>query len=421
MNTEQKLAEIREANLSYLMLAQSLIRDDLAQALFHLGISEETAGLIAALTPAQMMKVASGGELSLNGPCHASSCNPLWYRGGPGVRGAVSDLVRPFRRDRVFPQSALGVPPASVEVRAPRPEQPQFVRRPLVPFHMRARVRRVDHLDPLDARADEPPDGSVFHVSRVGDTADPSRRLHQRNRFLGLRESLPLVGGFPVRQVPRERLGERPGMPLLDEGVRNVRSTDRSVAGLVEHRFHPERHVHRLELGDDTLRAGAPLLPARCEVARQVRVLGVECVGEKMNLRPVQRRAQLGPRKDRNSEFGRTAERLGKPVHGIVVCYADDGEPGAVCGTEKGLHGQEPVGVVRMHVKVGEAFHAQRHVGKNGRGDGATRPGERRSAAADPGSGGLQVPALELLIIVDDELPPLELEMPLTDERVDHP
>ena len=42
MNTDQILAEIREANLSYLMLAQSLIRTDREQALFRLGISEET-------------------------------------------------------------------------------------------------------------------------------------------------------------------------------------------------------------------------------------------------------------------------------------------------------------------------------------------------------------------------------------------
>jgi flagellar transcriptional activator FlhC len=63
MNTEQILAEIREANLSYLMLAQSLIRSDKEQALFRLGVSEETANLIGALTPAQMMKVATGNTL----------------------------------------------------------------------------------------------------------------------------------------------------------------------------------------------------------------------------------------------------------------------------------------------------------------------------------------------------------------------
>ncbi len=63
MNTEQILVEIREANLSYLMLAQSLIRADREQALFRLGISEETADLIALLSPAQMMKIAAGNTL----------------------------------------------------------------------------------------------------------------------------------------------------------------------------------------------------------------------------------------------------------------------------------------------------------------------------------------------------------------------
>lgn len=63
MNTEQILAEIREANLSYLMLAQSLIRADREQALFRLGVSEETAALLEILSPAQMMKIASGNTL----------------------------------------------------------------------------------------------------------------------------------------------------------------------------------------------------------------------------------------------------------------------------------------------------------------------------------------------------------------------
>lgn len=63
MNTEQVLMEIREANLSYLMLAQSLIRADREQALFRLGVSEDTADVIGTLSPAQMMKIASGNTL----------------------------------------------------------------------------------------------------------------------------------------------------------------------------------------------------------------------------------------------------------------------------------------------------------------------------------------------------------------------
>ena len=63
MKTEQILAEIREANLSYLMLAQSLIRSDREQALFRLGVTEETAALIGTLPSAQMMKIAAGNTL----------------------------------------------------------------------------------------------------------------------------------------------------------------------------------------------------------------------------------------------------------------------------------------------------------------------------------------------------------------------
>ena len=63
MNADQVLMEIREVNLSYLMLAQSLIRSDREQALFRLGISEEAANMLAILTPAQIMKMASSNTL----------------------------------------------------------------------------------------------------------------------------------------------------------------------------------------------------------------------------------------------------------------------------------------------------------------------------------------------------------------------
>ena len=67
MNTEQIIAEVREANLTYLMLAQSLIRQDKAQAMSRLGISVESADLIATLppspSPSQIMKLASNNML----------------------------------------------------------------------------------------------------------------------------------------------------------------------------------------------------------------------------------------------------------------------------------------------------------------------------------------------------------------------
>ena len=63
MTDEQLNAEIREANLTYLMLAQNLIRRDKAEAQFRLGISEESADLMAALSPAQLSKIASSSML----------------------------------------------------------------------------------------------------------------------------------------------------------------------------------------------------------------------------------------------------------------------------------------------------------------------------------------------------------------------
>ncbi len=63
MEHDQLLNDIREANLTYLMLAQTLIRKDKAEALFRLGITEESADLLAALSPAQLLKIASTNML----------------------------------------------------------------------------------------------------------------------------------------------------------------------------------------------------------------------------------------------------------------------------------------------------------------------------------------------------------------------
>lgn len=63
MNNDQLTTEIREANLTYLMLAQNVIRQDKAEALFRLGISEDSADMIATLSPAQLLKIASSPVL----------------------------------------------------------------------------------------------------------------------------------------------------------------------------------------------------------------------------------------------------------------------------------------------------------------------------------------------------------------------
>ncbi|MCK6425702.1 MAG: flagellar transcriptional regulator FlhD [Burkholderiaceae bacterium] len=93
MNTEQILSEIREANLSYLMLAQSLIRADREQALFRLGVSEETATLIEMLSPAQMMKIASGNTLLCRMRCDDDLVwNLLTNHGKSAANDSVSRL-----------------------------------------------------------------------------------------------------------------------------------------------------------------------------------------------------------------------------------------------------------------------------------------------------------------------------------------
>ena len=63
MNTETMLEEIRDANLTYLMLAQALIRKDRAQALYRLGLTEEVAEMIAGLSSAQILKISASSIL----------------------------------------------------------------------------------------------------------------------------------------------------------------------------------------------------------------------------------------------------------------------------------------------------------------------------------------------------------------------
>lgn len=63
MNTKKLLEEIREANLNYLLLAQSMIHEDSPTAQYRLGMSEEVASLVGKLAPSQLMKMASSNTL----------------------------------------------------------------------------------------------------------------------------------------------------------------------------------------------------------------------------------------------------------------------------------------------------------------------------------------------------------------------
>lgn len=59
MNTSELTAEIKELNLTYLMLAQQMVRTDKDMAIFRLGINMDTADILAVLTPGQILKLAN--------------------------------------------------------------------------------------------------------------------------------------------------------------------------------------------------------------------------------------------------------------------------------------------------------------------------------------------------------------------------
>ncbi|MFC4707861.1 flagellar transcriptional regulator FlhD [Paraburkholderia caffeinitolerans] len=63
MNSAETLQSIQELNLSYLALAQRLLRDDRAAGMFRLGLSERVADLLAGLTLAQIVKLAACNQL----------------------------------------------------------------------------------------------------------------------------------------------------------------------------------------------------------------------------------------------------------------------------------------------------------------------------------------------------------------------
>ncbi len=63
MTANDMMAEIRDANLSYLMLAQQMIRSDKATAIFRLGISQEIADLIEGMSNAQILKLAGSNMM----------------------------------------------------------------------------------------------------------------------------------------------------------------------------------------------------------------------------------------------------------------------------------------------------------------------------------------------------------------------
>ncbi|WP_133649634.1 flagellar transcriptional regulator FlhD [Paraburkholderia flava] len=61
--TTEMLNEIREVNLSYLLLAQRLLREDKQTGMFRMGISDQLADVLGNLSLAQTVKLAASSQV----------------------------------------------------------------------------------------------------------------------------------------------------------------------------------------------------------------------------------------------------------------------------------------------------------------------------------------------------------------------
>jgi flagellar transcriptional activator FlhD len=61
--SQSSLNDIQEVNLSYLMLAQRLLRENYATGMFRLGFDADVAEIILKLSPAQLVKLAGSSNL----------------------------------------------------------------------------------------------------------------------------------------------------------------------------------------------------------------------------------------------------------------------------------------------------------------------------------------------------------------------
>lgn len=103
MKLDEMLDEMREVNLNYLMLAQSMIQHDKTTAVFRLGISQDVADLIETLTPAQILKLAGSGMLVSR------------FRFDDSV---VLNMLTSYTKDRVLAHSHAAILMASQAVEA---------------------------------------------------------------------------------------------------------------------------------------------------------------------------------------------------------------------------------------------------------------------------------------------------------------
>lgn len=63
MSGDSLMDDIQELNLSYLLLAQKLLREDPVAAMFRLKLNTQAAELVASLTPKQLVQLSRTRQL----------------------------------------------------------------------------------------------------------------------------------------------------------------------------------------------------------------------------------------------------------------------------------------------------------------------------------------------------------------------
>ena len=63
VSENSSLRDVHEVNLSYLMLAQRLLRENYSAGMFRLGFDADVADIVLRLSPAQLVKLASSSSL----------------------------------------------------------------------------------------------------------------------------------------------------------------------------------------------------------------------------------------------------------------------------------------------------------------------------------------------------------------------
>jgi len=57
------VGEINELNLSYLLLAQRMLREDMPSAMYRLGLSKEVGSVLSSLSLSQIVKLAASSSI----------------------------------------------------------------------------------------------------------------------------------------------------------------------------------------------------------------------------------------------------------------------------------------------------------------------------------------------------------------------